>query len=139
MDNRSVNLVPFREPLVSNGKADVSEIILNVLIFIPLGVYVGVLFHKWNFGRKLFFVFLVSFVVEAIQFVLAIGAFDITDVITNTSGGIIGLLLSFVIAKAFGDHVKAQRFINIVAAVGTFITILLLLLLKLNMLPIRYQ
>ena len=39
MEKRSVNLVPFKEALTSHGKIDVSETILDVLIFIPLGIY----------------------------------------------------------------------------------------------------
>jgi len=139
MEKRSVNLVPFTDPLFANGKIDISEIILNVVIFVPLGIYAGVLFKRWNFAKKLFIFFLVSLIVEALQFILAVGAFDITDIITNTSGGIIGLLIFKAIEKVFDSIVKAQKFINIIAATATVLIIVLLLLLKLNMLPIRYQ
>jgi glycopeptide antibiotics resistance protein len=139
MEKRSVNLIPFTDPLFANGKIDVSEIILNVVIFIPLGIYAGILFKRWNFGKKLFIFFLVSLIVEALQFILAVGAFDITDIITNTSGGIIGSLIFKAIEKVFNSSVKAQKFINVIAATGTVLIIVLLLLLKLNMLPIRYQ
>jgi len=70
---------------------------------------------------------------------LAVGAFDITDIITNTLGGIIGLMIFKAIEKAFNNSVKAQKFINIISAVGTALMVLLLLLLKMNMLPVRYQ
>lgn len=139
MGNRRVNLIPFSEPLILNGKIDVGEIILNVVIFVPLGVYTGILFERWVFGRKLFFLFLISLIVEGLQFILAVGAFDITDIITNTLGGIIGLTIFKAIEKAFNNSVKAQKFINIISAVGTALMILLLLLLKMNMLPVRYQ
>ena len=139
MGNRRVNLIPFSEPLILNGKIDVGEIILNVVIFVPLGIYAGILFEKWIFGKKLFFFFLVSLIVEGLQFILAVGAFDITDIITNTLGGIIGLMIFAAIEKAFNNSVTAQKFINIIAATGTVLIILLLLLLKLNMLPVRYQ
>jgi len=139
MGNRKVNLIPFSEPLILNGKIDVGEIILNVVIFVPLGVYTGILFERWIFGRKLFFLFLISLIVEGLQFILAVGAFDITDIITNTLGGIIGLTIFKAIEKGFNNSVKAQKFINIISAVGTALMILLLLLLKMNMLPVRYQ
>jgi len=139
MGNRRVNLIPFSEPLILNGKIDVGEIILNVVIFVPLGVYSGILFERWIFGRKLFFLFLISLIVEGLQFILAVGAFDITDIITNTLGGIIGLTIFKAIEKGFNNSVKAQKFINIISAVGTALMILLLLLLKMNMLPVRYQ
>jgi glycopeptide antibiotics resistance protein len=139
MDNRSVNMVPFTDPLFANGKIDVSEIILNVVIFVPLGIYGGALFKTWNFAKNLFIFFLVSLIVEALQFILAVGAFDITDIITNTSGGIIGLLIFKAIEKVFDSSIKAQKFINIIAAIASVLIIVLLLLLKLNLLPIRYQ
>lgn len=39
IENRSVNLIPFSEPLILNGKIDVGEIMLNVVIFVPLGIF----------------------------------------------------------------------------------------------------
>lgn len=139
MENRVVNLIPFRESLTSSGKIDVAETILNVVIFIPPGIYAGVLFKRWAFRKKLLFFFLVSLMFEVLQFILKVGAFDITDIITNTSGGMIGLILLGLIEKLFSNSVKAQKLINIIAATGTVLMISLLLLLKLNMLPIRYQ
>jgi glycopeptide antibiotics resistance protein len=139
MENRHVNLIPFGEPLTSLGKMDVGEIILNVVIFVPLGIYAGVLFKKWTLRNKLLFFFLVSLMFEGLQFILRIGAFDITDIITNTIGGIIGLMVLEAIEKLFNNSVKAQKFINIIAAIGTVLMISLLLLLKLNMLPVKYQ
>jgi glycopeptide antibiotics resistance protein len=139
MENRSVNLIPFAEPLMSNGKTDLGEIILNVVIFVPLGIYAGVIFKRWTFGIKVISVFLVSLMFEGLQFILRVGAFDITDIITNTAGGVIGLITFKAIEKLFNSSVKAQKFINIIAAVGTVLVISLLLLLKLNMLPVKYQ
>jgi glycopeptide antibiotics resistance protein len=139
MGSRKVNLIPFREPLMLNGKIDIGEAILNVVIFVPLGIYAGVLFKRWAFGNKLFFFFLISLMFEGLQFILRVGAFDITDIITNTLGGIFGFMIFEAIEKVFNNSVKAQKFINIIAAIGTVLIILFLLLLKMNMLPVRYQ
>ena len=133
MENRSVNLAPFSEPI------DRGEIILNVVIFVPLGMYAGVLFTKWSFGTKFLFIFLTSLMFETLQLILKIGAFDVTDIVTNTSGGIIGLMIFGAIKKGFNNRIKAQKFINIIGAIGTALMISLLLLLKMNMLPVRYQ
>lgn len=138
MEARRFSLVPFRE-YVLYGKIDWPEIIMNVIIFIPLGVYTGVLCRRWSFAKSLLFFFAFSLIVEAAQFVFRIGAFDITDIITNTLGGIIGYLLLKVIEKIFNDRVKAQKLINIFAALGTLLMIILLVLLKTNSLGIRYQ
>ncbi|WP_394993289.1 VanZ family protein [Emticicia sp.] len=129
---RNVNFIPFREPLLYNGRIDFNEIFLNILIFIPLGLYVGILFKKLSITRKIFSFFLVSFTCEAMQFVLRIGAFDITDIINNTFGGIIGLVLFKGSEKVFKNTHNAQKFINIIATIGTILIISLLLYLKIN-------
>jgi len=136
---RSINLIPFSESLVLNGKIDFAEIIMNVVIFVPLGIYAGILFRRWITGKKLFFFFLISLIIEGVQLILGIGAFDITDIITNTFGGIIGLTIYKGIETAFRNSDQARKFINILASIGTVLMILFLFLLKTNQLGIRYQ
>jgi glycopeptide antibiotics resistance protein len=134
MEMRSINLIPFNEPLILTA-----ENILNVLIFVPLGIYAGILFEIWDFTKKLLFFFLLSLIVEGLQYIFRVGAFDITDIMTNTLGGLTGLAIFIIIGKTFNNQVNTQKFINIIAVTGTIIMILLLALLKMNMLPIRYQ
>ena len=81
---RSLNLIPFA--WARNG-----EMIANVIAFIPFGVMLGVNFKQVAFRYKIAVIFAFSLAVEIIQFALAIGAADITDVIMNTIGGFIGL------------------------------------------------
>jgi len=139
MENRLVNLIPFNELIYPTGKVSYSEIVLNVLIFIPLGIYFGVLFKRWTFAKKMLFFFLISLLFESLQFIFRIGAFDITDIITNTLGGLIGWLIWIGIAKILPNKITAQRIVNITATLATLLMIVLLTLLKLSMLPIRYQ
>ncbi|WP_162418709.1 VanZ family protein [Cyclobacterium roseum] len=134
MGTRSTNFIPFNEPVIFTG-----ENFLNVLIFVPLGIYVGVLFTRWIFGKKLFFLFLLSLLVEGLQYLFRIGAFDVTDLMTNTLGGLIGLLVFSGLERAFRNGIKAQKFINFLAVPATALLILLLVLLKMNLLPVRYQ
>ncbi len=129
---QNVNLIPFREPLLYNGRIDYNEIFLNILIFTPLGLYLGILFKKLTTTRKIFSFLMVSLFCEVCQFVLRIGAFDITDIINNTFGGIVGLLLYKGLEKAFNSPVKAQKLINIIATIGTIIIVSTLLYLKIN-------
>lgn len=134
MEERSVNLKPF-----NNGGIDNAESILNIIIFIPLGIYTGLLFKRWHYVKKLLLFFLISLLFEALQFIFRIGAFDVSDIITNTTGGIIGLIIFTAIERLFNNRLRAQKFINAIAAIATAAMILLLVLLKLNMLPVRYQ
>lgn len=123
---RSINIIPFNESLVINGKLAFREIIMNVAIFIPLGIYSGILFKKWTIGKKIFLFFLISLICEIFQFILGVGASDITDIINNTLGGIIGLVIYKGIEKISKNGIKAQKFINIIATIGTILMISLL-------------
>jgi glycopeptide antibiotics resistance protein len=134
MRERRANLIPFNETSILN-----SENILNVVIFIPLGIYVAILRERWIFGKKLLFILSLSLLVEGLQYIFRIGALDVTDIVTNTLGGVIGLLIFEAIEKAFNNRGKAQRFTNKIAVIGTVLMIILLVLLKMNMLPVTYQ
>lgn len=115
---RSVNLIPYGasgfDNVISTGWA-LRETVYNILVFIPLGVYVAL------FQRKRYY-FLIPFVIsvcfEVIQFIFAIGASDITDVIGNTIGGFIGILLWKVIHKIFPKKGEI-----IVLGIGLFVEI----------------
>jgi len=126
---RSINLIPFNESLIINGKLDFREIVMNVVIFMPLGIYSGILFRKWTTGKKIFLFFLISLICEVFQFILGVGASDITDILNNTLGGIIGLLIYKGIEKISKNSNKAQKFINIIATIGTTLMISLLAVL----------
>ena len=139
MESRNFNLIPFSELLNLNGKVDFGQVILNVLIFLPLGIYIGMLFKRWTFSKRVLLFFGVSLAIEAFQFIFRIGAFDVTDILTNMFGGIFGSLLFTTIVKVLNDEFKAQKRVNIIAVIVTIVVIFFLLLLKLNMLPVRYQ
>lgn len=139
MDQRTVNLRPFRGLYTAGERLVWSELILNVLVFIPLGLYVGALYRHWKFRNRLLLILGASLLLEGLQFMMAIGAFDITDVITNTTGGMTGLIGFMLLDKIFRDPLRAQRVVNVIAAMGTILVVVLLAMLKLNMLPIRYQ
>ena len=135
MEKRRVNLIPFRDAFASNGLQSLA----NVLIFVPLGVYVAILGKRLILWKQVLLFFAFSFLIESLQFIGRIGAFDSTDLVTNTCGGVLGLGLVYLIRRAFKNDLAAQRFINIVAVIGTILLILFLILLKLNKLPVRYQ
>lgn len=98
MNFRSINLIPFAASSIVNGKIDISEIVLNMIAFIPFGVYLSMLKPEWNFIQKVLPIFGLSFMYESLQYIFAIGGSDITDLLGNTFGGIIGIGL-FVILR----------------------------------------
>lgn len=117
MNFRSINLIPFSASLEINGKIDVSEIILNIIAFIPFGMYFSMMNSRWKFMQKTLLFFGVSLFYEIMQYILAIGGSDITDLITNTLGGVTGLGIYFLCSKLLGKN--TIKVINILATVGT--------------------
>ncbi len=116
---RNINVIPFRESMIVNGKLDLSEIIYNILVFIPLGVYIDIFKNDRSIIKKIIPCFCLSLLFESLQFIFAIGASDITDIIGNTLGGLIGI----VICKLF-EKIFKGKFITIINCIGLIIEIL---------------
>lgn len=121
---RSINLIPFGQSVIANGTIYVKEIIDNLIVFIPIGIYLEMLKPEWSFLRKACVPLGISLMYELLQLIFAIGSTDITDLITNTSGGVIGILLCFVLRKLLKD--KTNKVLNSLAAICTVGLILLL-------------
>lgn len=105
---RNINLIPLKGSAVVNGKIDLDEILGNVFIFFPYGIFMGTLYPETPFYKKLLPIFLTSLAFETLQYICGIGATDITDIITNTTGGIIGLLVYLLLKKLFKERTLAM-------------------------------
>ena len=127
---KSLNLVPYAAPTRINGEVVHGEMMLNVLIFIPLGIYLEALFKKWHLLGKVLFIYFVSLSFETLQYVLEMGAADITDIIHNVLGGLIGIMLFKIITKIHRDDKRTQRLLNISASLVTIIVIISLTTIK---------
>ena len=123
---RNINFVPFKGAMITNGKINFSEMYMNMFIFAPFGVYLGVLFPNWKGYGKVFTVFFASVILEVLQYILAIGRTDITDVINNTLGGLVGLLVYVLIGKAAKSEERARGIVFWCALVGTILMLALI-------------
>ncbi|MGO1043636.1 VanZ family protein [Clostridioides difficile] len=121
MNLRNINLIPFADSLIVNGRVDISEIILNIAVFVPFGVYLCMLKEDWSFIKKVAPIFGVSLAFETLQYIFAIGASDITDLIGNTLGGVIGIIIFELLSKIFKN--KTKMIINVLALIGTILVI----------------
>ena len=113
--------------VIANGKIDFDEIINNVIVFIPVGAYFSLLFKNKSVLKAIGSVLGISFVYEIIQFIFAIGASDITDLISNTLGGIIGIALVYVLSIVLKD--KTHKILNRIAMVCTVLVVAFLFML----------
>lgn len=130
---RGINLIPYGGDLLPNTKFELGELVLNILIFIPLGLYAGILLKRWSIGKKIALSFLTSLLFEVLQFIYKIGVFDTADLINNTLGGTIGLLLYLAAEKA-NDAEKARKLTNTITLTGATLLVSLILFLKINQL-----
>lgn len=94
----NLNLVPFVGMI-----DDLKNSILNVALFVPMGFFLPVLWHRFRkMGHCIFFGFCFSLTVELLQ-MLTFRATDVNDLITNTAGTLVGFLL----AKGWTDKIPA--------------------------------
>ena len=98
--SRLYNIIPFAtiSELIGrliegtiNADIVVRNIGVNILLFVPMGAFLPVLFKKL---RKFRWVILVCFsatvAAELIQFIFILGSFDVDDIILNTAGAAAG-------------------------------------------------
>lgn len=102
-DQRAIKLVPF----VASGGFGASagwEVPANLLLFLPLGVYLGLLAPSWRWPRISVAAACASLALEVAEYILAVGSSDVTDVIVNTVGALTGVALVAVARRRWGPH-----------------------------------
>ena len=92
-----MNLIPFIDVL--NGRGDfIRQVVLNVIMIIPFGFLLP-LIKKENakLPKVILYTFLLSLSIELLQpLINGFRSADITDLITNMLGGIIGYIMYFI-------------------------------------------
>ena len=132
--SRPIKLIPFL-PSADAGASSPSEVVANVLLFVPFGIYLGLVASSWRWWKALAVFAGASLVLETTQHLISVGSFDITDVIVNTAGGLIG----------FGILALAHRKLNArtaavfakICAVGTVLALIAIGIFL--ALPLHYQ
>ena len=129
-EERIINLIPLLGAFDAGGGIRFGEIRNNILVFIPFGIYICMLKAKWSFAKKVLGTVVLTLAFEATQFIFAIGRADITDVLSNTLGGVVGIgiyALAFKFLKG-----KTNKVIEVLAAVLTIFALLFVALLLVN-------
>lgn len=95
-------LMPFwswREVLLGNTYM-LTEIILNVILFLPIGILLSVLFHRtFRWRQGLLIGVLLSSVIEITQLVSCRGLFEWDDMLHNGIGCMLGCLLADLVIR----------------------------------------
>lgn len=86
--------------LAKFAKSDIPDIVVNILIFIPLGLLLPILKEKNPCIFTASVGILTTIIVEITQLITAIGGFTYIDIMNNSLGTFIGIMLYFEIRKA---------------------------------------
>lgn len=99
---RSMNLIPFIDVKLNRGNY-IKEIVLNIFMTIPFGfLFPYIINEKFKFLKTIISCFLLSLCIELLQPLLSEKrSSDITDLITNVIGGIIGYSLYIILSSKF--------------------------------------
>lgn len=108
------NLIPFKDLLdgIKTGYIVIPtlQLIKNIILFIPLGFLIPLIYSGIKTKKIILIGFLTSLSIETIQFLLGqiIGynyrSFDINDLITNTLGTLIGILIYKILYPIFKNN-----------------------------------
>ena len=83
------------------------DIVLNSILFLPMGLFFSLLFKKEYFVLLIGTAF--SFIFEISQFFTCIGMFNIFDIIGNATGCVLGYVLFL-----FFEKIINKRFVDII-------------------------
>ncbi len=102
---RDIYIIPFYFKNFKLLFIPLFDAILNFLVFVPFGVLIQKIL-KTKLYLKIIITFLVSLFFETFQYALAIGISDITDLITNTLGGVVGILIESKYSLTYKDIIR---------------------------------
>ena len=95
-----VNLIPFKTVFdyisrLMQDSINVSTVVVNLvgnlILFLPMGAFLPVLFPKMRtFWKTVLSVAILVFAVECLQLLLRLGSLDVDDLIFNVGGAMIG-------------------------------------------------
>lgn len=91
-----IDLTPFRTYILYKSGCDffLSEAIMNVVVFFPIGFLGSYIFRSWQWWKVLFLGVAFSVSIETLQFCFQRGFCELDDVMANSLGCIIGIGLS---------------------------------------------
>ncbi len=121
---RGINLIPFYYD--KETSFHLSEVIMNIFAFIPLGLFLKLL--KFDFKTSVLLGFGYSLVLEIMQLILKVGITDVTDLITNTLGVVIGATFYVILSTLFKRTDSLDKVLKIFEKHETLFCILLIIL-----------
>jgi glycopeptide antibiotics resistance protein len=130
---RPIKLIPFVPSAEAGGSAPL-EVVANILLFVPFGIYLGLLAPTWRRLKLTGVLVATSLVLETTQHLLSTGSFDTTDIIANAVGGLAGVGL-LVLAR-LRLQTRTSLVMTRVCLIGTVVSLLAIALFLAS--PLHY-
>ena len=93
--------------------SDFTNSALNVLLFVPLGMFLPLLWRYFSSAwRTVLFGFCVSVLIETLQ-IFTLRATDVNDLITNTFGTLLGWLLGEALLRLFPQIHPSEKTVEV--------------------------
>ncbi len=108
---RDYHFKPFWSYYTSNPNhfTFLPDHIMNVAVFIPIGIIIGALMRKREWIKILCFGLLLSLTIELLQFVFKKGTCEIDDLMNNTLGCLLGALFIFLIRNVLKKFLNCKK------------------------------
>lgn len=130
---RQVKLVPFAAG-DGFGASAPFEVVANLVLFVPFGLYLGLIAASWPWWKVTGVAAVASFALEVAQYLLAVGSSDVTDVVANTAGGLAGIGVLALARRMLRDR-TAPVMVR-VCSIGTVFALLAIAVFVAS--PLRY-
>ena len=114
------NLIPF-DKLVKSPKSVIKDFILNTIAFLPFGIYLPLLSKKHSLFKGALFCFCFSLCFEIAQLFTRVGSFSSNDLIANTLGYFLGILIFNLVENKISKKLIAVANAIIIIAVVPFL------------------
>ena len=109
----------FSEYLVTKTvKTDFKDSVVNVILFLPVGMLLPFFFKKWKYLKTCAIGFLITAFLEIFQIISCYGWFTYADIIHNTAGAAIGALIHFLLLKIAKEKPLSITFYVLFAVLG---------------------
>ena len=105
---RIYNLIPLSSFFMPQDSS-IAEFVFNMALFLPLGVLIPCLLKRKNKEKTTMLIgFSSSMLIEIIQLIRKLGELETDDIIANTLGVLIGILIYKIIVKRHQERTKIK-------------------------------
>lgn len=103
------NFIPFEfmvELITSHISMSVAlkNVLGNIFVFVPMGILLAFFFQKLSTKQIVKIGFFISLVIELAQGIIGLGIADVDDLLTNTIGVLLGVILYERLTKSWDHH-----------------------------------